>query len=118
MKQLLACLCLSLLMGCGFFEPKSPSVHQATRIISEQEARQLATNYANQFLKDKTYKDTKGAEHPFPSPFSVPSTWHHVKQTPLGWSLTCEPPAGPFAHVVMDLQGKNVRVTRHGFAHE
>ena len=66
----------------------------------------------------KSYKDITGQEHPFPSPFAVPSTWHGVSQTTNGWVLHCEPPAGPFAHVEMDLKGDNVRVTKYGCSHE
>jgi len=89
---------------------------KAPLVIKEQDARQIASDHANAFLKDKTFGIDGGEKHPFP--VLPPTTWHGVKQTTNGWVLICEPPAGPYAHVEMNLNGKNVRVTKYGFSQE
>lgn len=118
MRELLTFCCLALLVGCSCSGPEPAPDKQESSVISETEARQLASDHANLFLKDKTYKDINGTEHAFPYPFTLPSTWHGVTQTTNGWLLFCEPPAGPFARVEMDLYGKNVKVTHYGCSHE
>jgi len=116
MKQFITIICLALIAGC---QPaiRDSAVHKETpQPISEQEARQIASDHVNAFLKDKTFTTIHGTEQPYPG--FPPTAWHNAQQTTDGWSLACEPPAGPYAHVQMDPKGKNAKVTRYGFSAE
>jgi len=114
MKQIITAIFLALLVGCNRPAPERSVENQIPRVVTEQEARQIASEHANAFLKDKRYTGSNGIEHQFPE--FPPTTWHSVAMTTNGWVLLCEPPAGPYAHVKMGSTGKNVKVTKYGFS--
>jgi hypothetical protein len=114
MKQITTFICLGLLAGCNATVDEPSAGNPVSHIITEQEARQIASEHANAFLKDKTFGIDGGERHPFPA--LPPTTWHGVTKTTNGWTLFCEPPSGPYAHVEMDLNGENAKLTKYGFS--
>jgi hypothetical protein len=104
MKFMKLMVLLALFPGC-----------QPTTRVSEQQARQIASDYVNSFLSGKTY-EVDGREFPYPEMLVQAAGWHEVKRTANGWSLKFDPLDGCYARVEMDLNGENVRVTEHGFS--
>ena len=116
MKQIITFICLACLAGCNRTTTEAEIENHTPRAIAEQEARQLASKHANLFLNDKTYTRPDGTKHPFPAPFTQPSTWNSVSKTTNGWVVLYDPPKGAYVYVRMDLDGNNTKVTDYGFS--
>jgi hypothetical protein len=86
----------------------------SSRAIREPEARRIASDFANEFLKDKTFEDADRTRHRYET-FS-PTTWRLAEQTNGRWVLHLDPPDGIYATVSMSTNGTEVRMESYGFA--
>jgi len=113
MKEMLIFLCLVFLVGCSCPAPESGTDNEATRVITEQEARQLATDYVNTNFKGHVWKTSIG-DRPFQK--MSPEDWALVKIETTTILVIRSGRNGQEFRVSMNLNGSNIEVLNHAFA--
>jgi hypothetical protein len=73
------------------------------KVLTEAEARKLATDFANEQLKGRTFEDAAGKKHPAPE--IKPAHWRVVEKKDGRWRLAIDPPDGFIFVVTMNLDG-------------
>jgi len=87
---------------------------EAKTPLSEQQARQVAAAFANEFLKLKTFVDARSTTHPYE--LLAPGMWRVAERQGAKWILKIDPPDGIFVTVSMALDGTDIRMEQHGYA--
>ena len=87
---------------------------QAAEPISEQQARQIATDYANNFLKDKTFVDAGNTVHRYET--ITADTWRVVEQRGNRWVLKINPPDTIYITVSLAIDGTDAKMEQYGFS--
>jgi hypothetical protein len=83
------------------------------KLINEEQARKIATEFVNNYLKVEKFKMPSGIYNG-DKILLEPSHWLQVEKKKNSWILTIDPPAGLFTKVSMDLYGKNIKLEFFG----
>jgi len=95
--------------------PLLACVAQDSKLI-EKEARKLACDFVNSELKGKEYENFKRKKQPYPK--FEPHFWRTAEVVAGRWLLKFDPPAGIYAQVSFDPDGKKPKLESYGYSPE